>query len=109
MFQVAGDAAALRRVFRNLGDNAQRHAKGRITFSLSGRSSTVAFTIEDDGPGIAETDQERVLERFMRLDAARARDHGGSGLGLAIVAELVRAHGDSVLVKGSVSVVSGSR
>ncbi|HWC43818.1 MAG TPA: ATP-binding protein, partial [Actinomycetota bacterium] len=57
--------------------------------------------VEDDGPGIPETDRERVFERFVRLDDARARDDGGSGLGLAIVAELVAAHGGTVAVATS--------
>ncbi|MDQ6946346.1 MAG: ATP-binding protein [Actinomycetota bacterium] len=88
-------------MLRNLGDNAQRHARGRVTFTLTETGGTVLFTVEDDGPGIAETDRARVFDRFVRLDAARARDDGGSGLGLAIVTELVRAHGGSVLVRDS--------
>lgn len=99
--RVTGDAAALSRVLRNLGDNAARHAHGAIAFGLAGRDDQVVLTIEDDGPGIPAADRERVFGRFVRLDTARARDDGGSGLGLAIVAELVRAHG------GKVSVDSG--
>jgi signal transduction histidine kinase len=53
-------------------------------------------------PGIPVADRERVFERFVRLDDARACDDGGSGLGLAIVAELVAAHG------GTVSINAGS-
>jgi signal transduction histidine kinase len=56
--------------------------------------------VSDDGPGIPETDRERVFDRFVRLDAGRGREEGGSGLGLAIVRELVRAHGGSVVVTG---------
>jgi len=96
--RVSGDAAALRRVLRNLGDNAQRHGRGRILFTLAETGNAVVLTVDDDGPGIAEPDRARVFGRFVRLDVARARDDGGSGLGLAIVAELVRAHGGSVLV-----------
>jgi signal transduction histidine kinase len=61
----------------------------------------VRLRVEDDGPGIPEADRERVLERFVRLDDARARDDGGSGLGLAIVAELVAAHGGTVAIASS--------
>ena len=57
---------------------------------------TVTLTVEDDGPGVPLDQRERVFERFVRLDEARARDGGGSGLGLAIVAEVVAAHGGSV-------------
>jgi signal transduction histidine kinase len=99
--RVDGDAAGLRRVLRNLGDNAARHAAGRLAFSLAERDGLVLLGVDDDGPGIPEADRERVFERFVRLDDARARDDGGSGLGLAIVAELARAHGGTVAVAPS--------
>ena len=57
--------------------------------------------VDDDGPGVPPDQRERVFERFVRLDEARARDAGGSGLGLAIVTEVVRAHGGSVAVGDS--------
>ena len=94
--RVDGDAAGLRRVLRNLGDNAARHAGGHLAFSVAERDGRVVLAVDDDGPGIPEADRERVFERFVRLDDARARDDGGSGLGLAIVAELVAAHGGTV-------------
>jgi signal transduction histidine kinase len=99
--RVDGDADALRRVLRNLGDNAARHAGGRVGFALAERDGAVVLAVDDDGPGIPAADRERVLKRFVRLDDARARDAGGSGLGLAIVAELVAAHGGAVRVAGS--------
>ena len=95
--RVAGDAAGLRRVLRNLGDNASRHARERLALSVAERDATVVLAVEDDGSGIPEADRERVFERFVRLDGARARDDGGGGLGLAIVAELVTAHGGTVV------------
>jgi signal transduction histidine kinase len=95
--RVAGDAAGLRRVLRNLGDNASRHARERLALSVAERDATVVLAVEDDGSGIPEADRERVFERFVRLDGARARDDGGSGLGLAIVAELVAAHGGTIV------------
>jgi signal transduction histidine kinase len=61
----------------------------------------VRLTVDDDGRGIPEADRERVFERFVRLDDARARDDGGSGLGLAIVAELIAAHGGVVAITSS--------
>ena len=99
--RVEGDAPALARVLRNLADNAARHAGRRLAFSLAEHDGLAVLGVDDDGPGIPEADRERVFERFVRLDDARARDDGGSGLGLAIVAELVAAHG------GTVAVVSG--
>ena len=52
--------------------------------------------MSDEGPGIAHEHQERVFDRFYRVDKGRARDEGGSGLGLAIVRELVEAHAGRV-------------
>jgi signal transduction histidine kinase len=99
--RVLGDADALGRVLRNLGDNAARHATSRVDVGLVDRGNDVLLTVEDDGPGIPESERARVLQRFVRLDAARSRDDGGSGLGLAIVDEVVRAHGGWVSITES--------
>jgi len=99
--RVVGDSAELRRMLRNLGDNAARHTRGRISFALAEHNGVVLLAVDDDGPGIPAADRERVLERFVRLDDARARDAGGSGLGLAIVAELVAAHGGTLAIADS--------
>ncbi|PXW96291.1 sensor histidine kinase [Mycolicibacterium moriokaense] len=99
--RVHGNADALRRVLRNLGENAARHATSRIDITLADRGSDVLLTVGDDGPGIPETERERVLQRFVRLDESRSRDDGGSGLGLAIVDEIVRAHRGSVAISRS--------
>jgi signal transduction histidine kinase len=99
--RVHGDVDALRRVLRNLGENAARHATGRIDITLADRGADVVLTVGDDGPGIPEAERQRVLKRFVRLDEARSRDDGGSGLGLAIVDEVVRAHGGSVSISRS--------
>ena len=91
--RVQGDADALRRMVRNVGENAVRHASSRVDVTLVERGEEVVLTIDDDGPGIPATERARVLQRFVRLDDARSRDEGGSGLGLSIVDEVVRAHG----------------
>nr|WP_275940923.1 HAMP domain-containing sensor histidine kinase [Nocardioides zeae] len=95
-----GDGPALAQVVRNLADNAARHAAGAVRLSLEvGPSQHVDVVVEDDGAGVAADDRERVFERFVRLDEARARDDGGSGLGLAIVREVARAHGGDARVE----------
>ncbi|WP_165069469.1 ATP-binding protein [Marisediminicola senii] len=95
--RVVGDAQLLGQLVRNLVDNAARHARSRVALTLTAtEASGVLFAVDDDGDGVAERERERVFERFVRLDDARARDSGGSGLGLAIVRELVRAHGGTV-------------
>jgi signal transduction histidine kinase len=100
--QVVGDAAQLTRVVRNLLDNAVQHGGSHITVTLDEsetRSGTEAvLTIADDGDGIPPQLQERVFERFARVDEARAATDGGTGLGLAITRQLVTGHGGTVAV-----------
>jgi signal transduction histidine kinase len=62
---------------------------------------TVGFSIEDSGPGIAESERERVFERFYRVDKSRSADSGGRGLGLAIAKEIVKAHGGAIVAGSS--------
>jgi signal transduction histidine kinase len=98
--RTSGDAELLGQVVRNLADNAATHAAGLVALALV-EGADVVITIDDDGPGIPAGDRDRVFERFVRLDDARARDAGGSGLGLAIVREIVASHGGTVHLSGS--------
>ena len=95
---VEGDAAALVRVVRILLDNAIKHtdAGARVSVSVGDDDGFVALRVADNGPGIPLAEQERVFERFARVDKARARSQGSSGLGLAIARALVRRHGGSI-------------
>ncbi|TPG15088.1 sensor histidine kinase [Pedococcus bigeumensis] len=86
----------LTRAVGNLVDNAVRHAATRVTLSWERHGNALWLAVTDDGHGIAETDRERVFDRFARLDEARDRDSGGSGLGLAITRELLRRNGARV-------------
>ena len=99
--QVRGDADQLSRVVRNLVDNALRHAASTVEIHLDGANGRVQLTIDDDGDGVAETDQNRIFERFGRADESRTRNDGGSGLGLAIVNELVVEHSGTIEVSTS--------
>ena len=99
--RIDADRSAIRRVLRNVTDNAARHARATVTMRLAQSNGEVVLEVDDDGPGIAAEDRARVLDRFVRLDDARARDAGGAGLGLAIVAELVAAHGGDVTIDAS--------
>jgi signal transduction histidine kinase len=90
--RIIGDPALLARAVRNLLDNGARHARTRVTITVGTTGQLAELTIADDGPGIPASERNRVLERFTRLDDARARDTGGVGLGLAIVDDIVRIH-----------------
>jgi signal transduction histidine kinase len=85
----------LKRALANLIDNAIKYGKtARVTLATLG--SDAIITIDDDGPGIAEADRERVFAPFVRLEASRSRDTGGSGLGLAVARAAIRAHGGDI-------------
>jgi len=99
--QVNGDVEQLRRVVRNLLDNALRHATQAIAVDLSSVGGRVSVAVDDDGPGVAPEDRTRIFERFVRLDESRTRSDGGTGLGLAIVTELVDSFGGDVHVESS--------
>ena len=99
--QVNGDVEQLRRVVRNLFDNALRHATQAIAVDLSSVGGRVSVGVDDDGLGVAPADRTRIFERFVRLDESRTRSDGGTGLGLAIVTELVDSLGGDVHVESS--------
>ncbi len=96
--QVRGVRADLRRVVRNLLDNAQRHARTAIAVELHEDGDHAALIVDDDGPGVPIDRRAEVFERFTRLDPSRTTGAGGAGLGLAIVHELVARHGGTVIV-----------
>ncbi|MFI0453965.1 sensor histidine kinase [Actinomadura sp. 6N118] len=93
---VAGSEVRLGRVIRNLIENAARYARTQVVATVTADAGTVTLTVADDGPGIPEPDRERIFDRFVRLDAARARATGGTGLGLTIVREIVEGLGGTV-------------
>jgi len=99
---VLGDPGELRRVVRNLGDNAVRHARRRVEVTLGERRgdarAEAVLTVADDGEGIPPDLVESVFDRFTRLDEARTRDAGGTGLGLAIARDIVERHGGTIRV-----------
>jgi heavy metal sensor kinase len=99
--RVRGDERRLAQVFRNLLDNAARHATSRIVVGMGRRAGEVVVSVDNDGEIISPEDRHRVFERFARLDASRSTDGGGSGLGLAISREIMGAHGGTVVAAES--------
>jgi signal transduction histidine kinase len=93
---VRGDRDALHRVVVNLVDNAVRYGSTHVQVDVDDDGPFARLTVTDDGPGLPESERERVFDRFYRSESSRSRDLGGTGLGLPIVRDLLRAHEGTV-------------
>ena len=98
---VRGDRAQLVSVFSNLVDNAIKYSEagGVVLVESKIEGDEIVVSVTDHGIGIAERDQNRIFERFYRVDKARSRATGGTGLGLSIVRHIVLEHGGSIDVR----------
>jgi heavy metal sensor kinase len=92
---VRADPVLLRMAIVNLLDNALRYspAHTRVDITVTALPRAAGIAVADQGPGITPEDQQRLFERFFRVDEARARTSGGAGLGLSIARWAVEAHG----------------
>jgi signal transduction histidine kinase len=96
IIHVKGDAKLLRRLVRNLLENARRYGGDAIEVSLKNcNSEMVQFEVSDRGPGVPLSERENIFEPFYRLPGARERD-GGVGLGLSLVKQIAENHGGTV-------------
>jgi two-component system phosphate regulon sensor histidine kinase PhoR len=96
------DSDRMRQVISNLLDNAIKYGRPGGKTTVEGRvlqNGRIEISVVDDGPGIPRESQDRIFERFYRVDKARSREQGGTGLGLAIVKHVVQAHGGDVRVE----------
>ena len=96
--KVFGDQDLLVTALRNLIDNAIRYSpeNTRVGIGARSREGLVSISVTDQGEGLSPEDQERVFERFYRVDSARSRHTGGTGLGLSIVKHVASNHGGEV-------------
>lgn len=87
----------------NLVENGIKYNRpeGEVTVRLHSKERRVLLEVEDTGVGIPEEEQEKVFDRFYRVDKARSRAAGGTGLGLSIVRDMVRRHGGTVMLQSS--------
>ncbi|PAV27216.1 two-component system sensor histidine kinase RstB [Tamilnaduibacter salinus] len=88
----------IHRAVQNLVGNAARYARSRIRVRCRIDGETCRIDVEDDGPGIPESDWEKVFTAFARLDDSRTRESGGYGLGLSIVRRILYWHGGQAFV-----------
>jgi signal transduction histidine kinase len=110
---VNADEDLIKRMILNLLDNAVKYTPegGEISLALARQNGSAEIIVRDTGIGIPETDQQRVFDRFYRVDKARSRALGGAGLGLSIVRSIVEAHGGQIRIestppRGSIFTVS---
>jgi len=88
----------IRRATRNLIENAVAYG-GKAEVHLTVTPEMYEIVVEDEGPGIADEDRERVFEPFVRLESSRSSETGGSGLGLTLVKAIAEGHGGSVTLQ----------
>lgn len=101
--RVMADESALGQIVLNLVDNAARYGPDGQTIVVGGtaRTDRIELWVDDQGPGIAPKDRDRVWNAYVRLDRAREAAPTGTGLGLAVVRELAEAQGATCRLEGS--------
>lgn len=91
---VHGNRDMLKELIENLVQNAIRYNNigGSVVVSVKNKDKRATLEVKDNGIGISESDQQRIFERFYRVDKSRSKETGGTGLGLAIVKHIVEIH-----------------
>ena len=100
--EIRADREALAQVLANLLDNALKYTgdEKRIALRARAEGRVLAFTVEDNGIGIAHDERGEIFEPFHQVDQRLSRTREGAGLGLAIVRRIVKAHGGEITVAG---------
>ncbi len=104
--EISADPFKIEQIFINLISNAARYTeKGSITISLKNASNNmVEISVSDTGIGIAESEFDRIFERFYVVDKSRSRQTGGTGLGLSIVKHIVLLHNGNINVESNLNI-----
>lgn len=98
---INGDKIRLRQLFLNLIDNAIKYTppKGKVSLTVERQNGFAKVQVRDTGIGIQKEEQDKIFDRFYRVDRARSRELGGSGLGLSIAKAVVELHHGRIEVK----------
>lgn len=98
---VPGNSEMLTALFKNLLENAINYSKedSKVNVKVKPKGHQIQIAFSDNGIGIPAEDQERIFERFYRVDPSRSRSTGGTGLGLSIAKHIVNQHGGEISVK----------
>ncbi|ALX49158.1 HAMP domain-containing sensor histidine kinase [Lentibacillus amyloliquefaciens] len=102
MIQINGSYDQLEQVLYILMDNAVKYSEEAVTLSIRKNGRYAEVAVKDNGPGISEADQEKIFDRFYRVDKSRSRETGGTGLGLSIAKVIAEAHGGTLSVSSTV-------
>ena len=102
------DGFDISQLIDNLLDNAIKYTKdhGFVTITLESDGEKATLRVSDNGLGISEEDQQRIFERFYRVDKARAQSLGGTGLGLSIVRNIAEKHNGTIGLESTIGVGS---
>lgn len=97
-YNLYGIPQLLYSIVYNLCDNAIKYNRegGKVAIHIEKKSNTILLSVRDTGIGIPTDEQERIFERFYRVDKSRSKEVGGTGLGLSIVKHAVRLHSGEV-------------
>lgn len=101
--KLLADKDRLRQLFANLLENSCRYtnAPGKLNISASHDKHFLDIIIQDSAPGVISAAQEKLFDRFYRVEQSRNRSHGGSGLGLALCKQIVEAHQGTIITSDS--------
>ncbi|MES9897425.1 MAG: ATP-binding protein [Sedimenticola sp.] len=107
-YRVMGDAGTIAVLLRNLLENAVRYSDegGRVKIELQHSAHSVELIVEDDGPGISESERESMLQRFTRGESSAV---AGSGLGLSIAKRICEIHNASIQLADAANSATGLR
>ena len=92
-----GRIISIKRCITNLLNNATSYGK-KIEVILKKTKYSIIIFIDDDGPGIPESERENVIKPFYRMDESRSQNKSGVGLGLSIASDIIRSHGGDLVL-----------
>ena len=98
---INGARRLLHEIVYNLCDNAIKYNRegGSVDISVEEKAGTVCFSVKDTGIGIPSEHQDKIFERFYRVDKSHSKQSGGTGLGLSIVKHAVQYHNGKIIIE----------
>ncbi|WP_040983585.1 sensor histidine kinase [Oceanobacillus jeddahense] len=101
-YKTSGNIDQIKQIPYILIENALKYSEEAVLIKMRIETEKIQIQFQDDGEGIAPEEQEKIFDRFYRVDRARNRETGGTGLGLAIAKEIIEIHGGEITVESEV-------